>query len=97
MEQLIQDIKQMSAHEKKTLEQMGLKLSEEVGETNQAILSYLKASGNAYKQLGLDDVKEECVDVMLIALALYFRLSESDDELKALIRKKLKKWQEKVN
>ncbi len=87
----------MSANEKKTLEQMVLKLSEEVGETSQAVLSYLNASGNAYKQLGLEDVKEECVDVMLIALALFFRLAESENELEPLMRKKLAKWKEKVN
>ncbi|WP_017473473.1 MazG-like family protein [Amphibacillus jilinensis] len=97
MEELIQQIKQMSALEKKTLEQMGLKLSEEAGEVSQAILSHVKASGNAYKELGLDEVKEECVDVMLIAFALFFTLSQSEEELKGLIGKKMKKWKEKAN
>ncbi|WP_067838048.1 MazG-like family protein [Amphibacillus sediminis] len=97
MEKIIKEIQAMSANEKKTLEQMVLKLSEEVGETSQAVLSYLNASGNAYKQLGLEDVKEECVDVMLIALALFFRLAESENELEPLMRKKLAKWKEKVN
>lgn len=87
----------MSALEKKTLEQMGLKLSEESGEVSQAILSYVKASGNAYKELGLNDVKEECVDVMLIAFALFFTLSDSEEELTALMTKKMGKWKEKVS
>ncbi|WP_245808901.1 hypothetical protein [Shouchella patagoniensis] len=46
MEQLLKQIQKLSQQEQKTLEQMVLKLSEEVGETAQAILSYNKASGS---------------------------------------------------
>ncbi|MEI0736225.1 MazG-like family protein [Paenibacillus sp. JTLBN-2024] len=51
-------------------------MTEEVGETSQAMLSYRQASGSEYKKLGLSDVKEECVDVILVALALFYKLSE---------------------
>ncbi|MCZ0703827.1 NTP pyrophosphatase (non-canonical NTP hydrolase) [Natronobacillus azotifigens] len=44
MEQLLKEIKLLSKREPKTLEQMALKLTEEVGETSQAVLSYLKTS-----------------------------------------------------
>jgi len=97
MEQLLKEIKKLSEREPKTIEQMALKLSEEVGETSQAVLSYLKASGSDYKKLGIDDVKEECVDVILVALSLFYKLSENETELHELISKKLEKWQSKIS
>lgn len=97
MEQLLKEIKLLSEREPKTLEQMALKLTEEVGETAQAVLSYLKASGSDYKQLGIDDVKEECIDVVLVALAIYYKLSEDDEELGKLVSKKLNKWESKIS
>lgn len=96
MEQLLKEIKLLSEKEPKTLEQMALKLSEEVGETSQAVLSYIKASGSEYKQLGIEDVKEECIDVILVALAMFYKLSENDKELHELISKKLDKWESKI-
>ncbi|WP_260288745.1 MazG-like family protein [Peribacillus aracenensis] len=97
MEQLLKEIKLLSEKEPKTLEQMALKLSEEVGETSQAVLSYLKVSGSEYKQLGIGDVKEECIDVILVALAMFYKLSENDKELQELISKKLDKWESKIS
>ncbi|WP_042478808.1 MazG-like family protein [Bacillus ndiopicus] len=97
MEQLLKEIKLLSEKEPKTLVQMALKLSEEVGETSQAVLSYVKASGSEYKQLGIEDVKEECIDVILVALAMFYKLSENDKELHELISKKLDKWESKIS
>ncbi|GKS15004.1 hypothetical protein YDYSY3_60040 [Paenibacillus chitinolyticus] len=97
MEQLLKEIKLLSEKESKTLEQMALKLSEEVGETSQAVLSYIKASGSKYKQLGIEDVKEECIDVILVALAMFYKLSENDKELHELFSKKLDKWGSKIS
>ncbi|WP_054711515.1 MazG-like family protein [Bacillus sp. JCM 19041] len=92
MEQLLKQIQELSEQEQKTLEQMVLKLSEEVGETAQAVLSYKKASGSEYKKLTKADVKEECADVILVALTLFFKLSETDKELDEFLSKKIKKW-----
>ncbi len=92
MERLLQKIKALSEKEKKTLEQMVLKLTEEVGETSQAMLSYRQASGSEYKNLDLSDVKEECVDVILVALALFYKLSEDENELQDVLSKKVDKW-----
>ncbi|MFB7638301.1 MazG-like family protein [Peribacillus butanolivorans] len=98
MEQLLRQIKLLSEKEPKTLEQMALKLSEEVGETSQAVLSYLKANGSEYKQLGINDVKEECVDVILVSLALFYKVAENENEneLQELIIRKMDKWQSKM-
>lgn len=96
MEQLLRQIKLLSEKEPKTLEQMVLKLTEEIGETSQAILSYLKANGSEYKQLGIHEVKEECVDVILVTLALFYKVAENENELQELIITKMDKWQRKM-
>ncbi|GAA0449178.1 MAG: MazG-like family protein [Bacillota bacterium] len=96
MEKLLKQVKLLSEKEPKTIEQMALKLSEEAGETSQAVLSYLKANGSEYKQLGIDDVKEECIDVILVSLALFYKVAESEDELQEFITRKIAKWQSKM-
>ncbi|ADO55996.1 hypothetical protein NS115_23430 [Paenibacillus jamilae] len=93
MEQLLKKIQYLSTHEKKTLEQMVLKLSEEVGETSQAMLSYMNANGSEYKQLNISDVKEECADVILVALSLFYKLSNNEGELQEFLSKKVDKWE----
>lgn len=92
MEELLQKIKDLSEKEKKTLEQMVLKLTEEVGETSQAMLSYRQANGSEYKKLDISDVKEECVDVILVALSLFYKLSDDENELQQYLSKKVDKW-----
>lgn len=96
MEKLLKQVKLLSEKEPKTIEQMALKLSEEAGETSQAVLSYLKANGSEYKQLGIDDVKEECIDVILVSLALFYKVAENEDELQEFITRKIAKWQSKM-
>ncbi|RPF50260.1 MazG-like family protein [Aquisalibacillus elongatus] len=96
MEQLLKQIQVLSEKEPKTLEQMALKLSEEAGETAQAVLSYQQASGSDYKQLGINDVKEECVDVVLVALAMFYQLSDDEEEIHHFISQKLEKWESKI-
>jgi NTP pyrophosphatase (non-canonical NTP hydrolase) len=93
----MKEIKELSMVEKKSFEQMGLKLSEEVGEVSQALLSYLQASGSEYKELNAEDVKEECVDVILVALSLFYKLGAEETDLNELMNKKVNKWKEKTN
>ncbi|MCV9950632.1 MazG-like family protein [Paenibacillus polymyxa] len=93
MEQILKKIQYLSTQEKKTLEQMVLKLSEEVGETSQAMLSYMNANGSEYKQLNISDVKEECADVILVALSLFYKLSNNEGELQEFLSKKVDKWE----
>ncbi len=91
----ISDIKQLSIENKKSLEQIALKLSEETGEVSQALLSYLKANGSEYKALEADDVREECVDVVIVALSLFYKLNGEDSEFEKMFDKKVEKWKEK--
>ncbi|MGH0418825.1 MazG-like family protein [Bacillus cytotoxicus] len=59
---------------------MVLKLTEEAGETSQAVVSYLKVNGSEYRKLEMNDVKEECIDVILVSLALFYKLTENENE-----------------
>lgn len=40
---------------------------------------------------------KECIDVILVALAMFYKLSENDKELHQLISKKLNKWESKIS
>jgi len=93
---LLEEIQSLSIINKKTLEQICLKLSEETGECSQALLSYLKADGSEYKQLNSHNVKEECVDAILVALSLFYKLEGDQDELKDIMNVKIDKWKEKT-
>lgn len=88
-------IRELSIANKKSLEQIGLKLSEETGEVSQALLSYIGANGSGYKNLGSQDVKEECIDVVMVALSLFYKLGGTDEELSSVMGKKTEKWEEK--
>lgn len=92
----LKDIKQLSIKNEKSLEQIVLKLAEETGEVSQALLSYLKANGSAYKGLTDEDVKEECVDVIIVALSLFYKLNGQDAEFESIFDKKVAKWKEKI-
>ncbi|WP_027964101.1 MazG-like family protein [Halalkalibacillus halophilus] len=97
MDQMLKRIKKLSELEPKTLQEMSLKISEEAGEVSQAVLSYTNASGSMYKQLESSDVKEECIDLVLVSLALFYKLSGDDVELDQFINKKLEKWEDHMN
>lgn len=90
------DIKQLSMENEKSLEQIALKLTEESGEVAQALLSHLKASGSEYKGMTSDDVKEECVDVIIVALSLFYKLGGENEEFQKTFETKVDKWKEKV-
>lgn len=98
MTSIIKKIKHLSTKEPKTLEQMALKLSEESGEVSQAVLSYTNASGNKYKKLDSSNLKEECIDTILVATALYYKLENSnDEEFLEILQEKMNKWEQHIN
>lgn len=97
MDNYLERLKKLSDLEPKTLEQMALKLSEEAGEVSQAVLSYSDASGSGYKQLDKEDIKEECVDTVLVALSLFYKLSNREGELQELLDKKMTKWESNIS
>ncbi|MEG0551145.1 MAG: MazG-like family protein [Vagococcus sp.] len=98
MTSIIKKIKHLSTKEPKTLEQMALKLSEESGEVSQAVLSYTNASGNKYKKLDSANLKQECIDTILVATALYYKLENSnDEEFLEILQEKMNKWEQHIN
>lgn len=95
----IQDITHL---EQKTLEQLALKTCEESGELAQAVLSYTKAPGCAYKAKTRVHVDFEAVDVIICAAATLFKDSTSptpetlESYLCDLFETKLQKWKDAI-
>lgn len=94
---LLENIQSLSIKNGKSLEQICLKLSEETGECSQALLSYVNAEGSVYKGLGSQNVKEECIDVIMVAISLFYKLGGDNEELVNLLNTKMEKWQNTVN
>jgi NTP pyrophosphatase (non-canonical NTP hydrolase) len=91
-QQLQGQIIRAAQSEPKTVQQQFLKLMEESGEAAQAYLASIKASGNGYKQLDINDTKEELADTLLVVLAILVKLDCQPSELKELLQKKTQKW-----
>lgn len=89
------DIEYLAKQEKKTFEQLGLKLGEEYGELVQALLSSLDAPGSEYKNKTFIDVQEEAVDVILVALTVFYKAGGTDRVFDLFANTKIKKWKEK--
>lgn len=90
---ILNTIKKLTEADTKTLEQRALKLSEETGEVSNAMLSYIKASGCDYKNLGKEDITEECVDVITVAFSILFDIGVEDEDIFDMFIKKLSKWE----
>lgn len=97
MEKTLIKIKEAAKTEPKNVEQLFMKLMEELGEATQAYLSSEKISGNNYKELTKDDVKEELVDTLLVTFSLLYKLDANETEIEQLINKKIDKWKYKQN
>lgn len=83
------------ANESKTIQQITLKLMEEMGEVAEALLSYDQAPGCGYKGKSLDDLKEEIIDVIIVSFVLTEKLGMEKDEIKEILNRKVAKWIEK--
>lgn len=72
------------------------KTTEEVGEMAEAILCVEDPNNTSYKLLTIKDVKEECVDVLLMVLSIFFdkKINGTLFELTNLLHKKCDKWYE---
>ena len=90
-------IQEITDRERKSLMELALKTSEETGELAQAVLSFMKAPGCAYKGKTREDVDEEAVDVIICAAATLFRNQvRTNAELRMVFQKKLDAWQRKI-
>lgn len=82
--------------ERKTMQELALKTSEECGELAQAVLSVTGAAGCGYKNKTFDDVDEEAVDTIICAFATAFKHSKNPNRLMKVFEKKMTKWKEKL-
>lgn len=93
MQEIMDKIFEIAAkYEKKTIIEMALKGSEEMGELAEAILSYQNVPGCSYKKLTKDDVTEEACDVLIVVLAILSRTKISQDKVKEIMNNKIDKW-----
>ena len=91
-------IQKLTSIDKKSLIERTLKLSEEVGEVSQAVLSSTKACGCEYKNKSEEDIVEECVDVIIVASSIICQTygdSLNIDQIKGVYKEKLGKWKGK--
>lgn len=86
-------VKRLSLKEPKTLLQRMVKLQEEVGELAQEVLIEQKASGTQHKTEGTDGIKGECVDVILVALSIYFSQGGNEIDFEKYADQKCLKWE----
>jgi hypothetical protein len=90
----IELIKKLSLSESKNIFERLAKLCEESGELAQEILIANKASGFSHKKAGADGIGGEAVDVLLVALSIFFKNGHSIADLYAMIDKKCKAWED---
>lgn len=89
-------IQDYSIKESNSLLRRMVKSSEELGELSEAILCVEDPNNTSYELLTIKDVKEECVDVLLMVLSIFFdkKINGTLFELTNLLHKKCDKWYE---
>lgn len=93
---VLEKIKELSLLESNSLIRRQVKTSEEMGELSEAVLCVDDPNGTSYKNLTVQDVKEECVDVILCVLSTFYHesINGTTEELLELCVKKCMKWEE---
>lgn len=86
-------IQKLSLRERKNILERMVKLQEEVGELAQEVLIEQKSSGSAHKVSGPDGVLGESVDVILVAMSIFFKHGGSTTMLEEISTLKSNKWQ----
>jgi len=89
----LQKIQKLSLEEKKSLLERTIKLQEEVGELAQQVLIQTGSSGSHHKKAPTNDVKQEVVDVTLVALSIFFLEGGTPLELEKIVEAKMGKWE----
>ncbi|MCR8744074.1 MazG-like family protein [Romboutsia lituseburensis] len=94
----LDEIEKLTVLDSKTLVERTLKLSEEVGEVSQAVLSYTNACGCGYKNKSKEDIIEECLDVIIVASAIISQTYNNkidEEKVIQIYKSKLSKWKSK--
>jgi NTP pyrophosphatase (non-canonical NTP hydrolase) len=91
---VLKKIQSASSSEKKGLLEKIVKLQEEVGELAECALAITKASGSQYKKKKRSDLQEEAIDVILVALDIFFSEQGKEEVLWQTLSKKTDKWKQ---
>lgn len=91
---LLQFVKELSATDKKNLNQKVLKLMEEAGELAKVALPFEHAFGTNHRFVTPTRILEEAVDTILVALSVPYSLGFDDDDIAEMMRRKLDFWAE---
>ncbi len=89
----LKHVQQLAMAEPKSIMERMVKLQEEAGELAQEVLIAHQSSGSKHKSAGRDGISGECVDVIIVALSIFFKGGHTEDELNQLIGKKCQKWE----
>ena len=89
----LKHVQHLAIVEPKSIMERMVKLQEEMGELAQEVLIAHQASGSKHKSAGPDGISGECVDVIIVALSIFFKTGHTEDELNQLIEKKCQKWE----
>lgn len=89
---LLKFIEQLSVADKKTLSQKGLKLAEECGELAKCILPYETAPGSLHKIVHKNQILENSVDSILVALSIAYSLGYTNDDIQTMMQNKATYW-----
>lgn len=97
----IERIKESTKKEKKTVIELGLKLSEELGELSEAILATEDVPGCGYKceakGITKDGILEEGADVIIVALCIIFKSGFNTVDIADMLKIKTTKWENRQN
>lgn len=85
-------LRALTAADRKTLSQKGLKAMEEVGELAKKILPFDNAHSTTHRFVERASILEECADTILCSLSIAYELGFSDDEIYEMMFQKAKKW-----
>jgi NTP pyrophosphatase (non-canonical NTP hydrolase) len=72
-----------------------IKLGEETGELNEAFLRSIDYKKSNKETSPIDDMKEECIDTMIMSFVIANKLGMSLEEINALLNRKIVKWESK--
>ncbi len=90
---ILETIHKLSLKEKKSLLERMVKLQEECGELANEVLIAQAAPGSQRKKSQKKGIEKETVDVILVALSIYFQQGSGLSDLEKALKAKAAKWQ----
>lgn len=89
---LLEFIKLLSENDNKNLSLQTVKLMEEAGELAKNVLPYEMASGSLHRFTSKQDILDNSIDVILVALSIAYKLGYQDAEIFDIMQKKSMYW-----